>query len=348
MRAWATLIFFFVPFWGMDTLTYIGYIAGLFAISLAVGGISGPILVVALEYLTRKTKSTLDDRVIAAIKVPLESCFFIIVFYLLLHAVPELSDAAKFLESYTIAIIIVIGTFMLSEGSGAAIRWYYDEGHKSSRVVKVDLSLLPLVRKVTKLLIYVVGLTLALSTTGFDVTGILAVTSVAGLILGLASQETLANIFAGIALQLDRPFHYGDSLKLPSGEIAKLDKIGMRTTRLTDVWENTIIISNSEFAKLRITNLSLPDDISIVAVQSELPLGSDFEALKRQIVASLAREKPKGLLGEKGFSLSIDAVKPSTALVSFSFWVKDYGNADGIRQVVNRAILDFARGKKKK
>ena len=332
----------------MDTLTYVGYLAGLFIASLAVGGISGPIIVKVLEFFSGKTKSTLDDRIISAIKVPLESCFFIIVFYLLLHAVPELSDAAKFLENYTIAIILVIGTFMLSEASGAVIRWYYDEGHKSSRVVKVDLSLLPLVRKVTKLLIYVVGLTLALSTTGFDVTGILAVTSVVGLILGLASQETLANIFAGIALQLDRPYHYGDYLKLPSGEIAKLDKIGMRTTRLTDIWHNTVIISNSEFAKLRVANLSLPDDISIVATQAELPLSADLPALRKEIVAALVREKPKGLLSDLGYALAIDAVKPSAVLVSFSFWVKDYSNADGIRQIVNRAILGFARGKKKK
>ena len=85
----------------MDTLTYIGYIAGLFLVSLAVGGISGPVIVKVLEFFSGKTKSTLDDRIISAIKVPLESCFFIIVFYLLLHAVPELSDAAKFLENYT-------------------------------------------------------------------------------------------------------------------------------------------------------------------------------------------------------------------------------------------------------
>jgi len=332
----------------MDTLTYIGYLAGLFLVSLAVGGISGPIVVKVMEFFSGKTKSTLDDRVISAIKMPLESCFFIIVFYLLLHAVPELSDAAKFIENYIVAIIIVIGTFMLSEASGAAIRWYYEEGHKSAHVVKVDLSLLPLVRKITKLLIYVVGFTLALSTTGFDVTGILAVTSVVGLILGLASQETLANIFAGIALQIDRPYHYGDYLKLLSGEVAKLDKIGMRTTRLTDIWHNTIIISNSEFAKLRVTNLSLPDDVSIVAVQAELPLATDLDALKKSIMLALSTSKPKGLLSDLGYSLSIDTVKPATASFSFSFWVKDYDNADNIRQIVNRAILEFARGKKKK
>ncbi|MFA6214425.1 MAG: mechanosensitive ion channel family protein, partial [Candidatus Micrarchaeia archaeon] len=276
----------------------------------------------------------------------LESCVFLIVFYMLPHSFPELAGAAQFLEKYTVAIIIVIGTFMLSEATGAVIRWYYEEGHKSAHVMKVDLSLLPLMRKVTKLIIYVVGLTLALSTTGFDVTGIIAVGSVAGLILGLASQETLANIFAGIALQLDRPYRYGDFLKLPSCEIAKLDKIGMRTTRLTDMWSNTIILSNSEFAKLRVTNLSLPDDISVVSVQAELPLSADLAALKKRIVAALAREKPNGLLSDLGFDLNIDAVKPATVAFSFSFWVKGYQNADKIKQAVNRELLAVAKGKK--
>jgi len=330
----------------MDTLAYAGYIACLFIASIAVGRISGPVIVKALEFFSGKTKSTLDDRIISSIKVPLESCLFIIVFYLLLRAVPELSEAADFLADYTYAIIVLIGTFMLSEASGAAIRWYYEEGHKSSRIVKVDLSLLPLVRKVTKLLIYVAGFTLAISTTGFDVTGILAVTSVAGLILGLASQETLANIFAGIALQLDRPYHYGDYLKLPFGEIARLEKIGMRTTRLTDMGHNTIILSNSEFAKLRVTNLSLPDDVSIVSVPAELSISTDLPALRRQIASVLMAEKPKGLLPALGYTVSIEAVRPSTVAFTFSFWVKGYNNADGIRQAVSRAILSYARKKK--
>ena len=328
-------------------MLYFGYIAAAFAASVVVGRIAGPVVVKALEYLTRKTASTLDDRIIDAVKVPLESFFFIIVFYVLLHSFSELALAAKFLETYTLAIIIVIATFMLSEASGAAIRWYYEEGYKAARHLKVDLSLLPFVRKVTKLLIYAIGLTLALSATGFDVTGILAVSSVAGIILGLASQETLGNIFAGIALQLDRPYHYGDFLRLPGGEIAHIEKIGMRSTRLEDMSKNSVIISNSEFAKMRVTNLSLPSDESIVGVQAELPISTGLPELRKRISSSLAKEKPAGLMPNKGYSLSIDTVKPSTVLVSFSFWVKGYENADAIRQIVNRAILESARGKKK-
>jgi len=329
------------------TLYYMGYIAGIFAVSIVIGKISGPIVTRILEFLSGKTESTLDDRIIAAVKTPLESFFFLIVFYFLLHAIPELASAAAFIEQYIYAILVVIATFMLSEASGAAIRWYYEEGHKS-RKLGVDLSLLPLVRKITKLVIYVVGLTVALSATGFDVTGLLAVTSVVGLILGLASQETLANLFAGIALQMDRPYHYGDYIRLPGGEIVIVRKIGMRSTRLEDLQHNTVFISNSEFAKMRVTNLSLPDDISIVSVQSELPLCADLEKLRKKVESALQSGQPAGLLQGKGYVFSIEAVKPGSVAVSFSFWVKGYSNADGIKGAVNRQMLEFARACSKK
>ncbi|MCX8194934.1 MAG: mechanosensitive ion channel family protein [Candidatus Micrarchaeota archaeon] len=321
-------------------------VAALFGVSVLIGRALGPLVVRLLESLAGKTKSSLDDRVITAIKTPLESFFFLIIFYFLIHSFPELSAAASFLERYTLAIIIILVAFLLSEASGAVIRWYYEEGSKTSKV-KLDLSLLPLFRKITKIAIYIVGITFALSEAGFDVTGLLAVTSVVGIIIGLASQETLANLFAGLALQLDRPYHYGDYLRLPppSNEIVRIRKIGMRSTKLEDMYHNTIIVSNSEFAKMRITNLSLPDDISIVPVQAELPLNTDLEKLKKRIIAALSSAKPSGLLPERGYSLSVESVKPSSVAISFSFWVRDYSNAPKIREIVNREILEFSKKK---
>ncbi len=325
-------------------LLFYGHIALLFAISYAIGRVAGPIVTRVLSYLTSKTASTLDDRLIASVKGPIESFFFLIVFYFLLHSFPELVSAASFLERYTAAILTLILAYLASEASGAFIRWYYDEGHKG-RKFGVDLSLLPLARKVTKIAIYTLGLTLALSQTGFDVTGIIAITSVAGLILGLASQETLANIFAGIALQVDRPYHYGDYLKLPSGEIAIIRKIGMRTTRLQDKSHNDIIISNSEFAKMRVTNLSLPDDISIVQVHFELPNGVDAKRLKGIVSKALGSKNPSGLLLERGLEMAIEQVKPSSTAWVFSFWVKGYQHADKIIAMVNAEVHSFVSRK---
>ncbi|MEM4633799.1 MAG: mechanosensitive ion channel family protein [Candidatus Anstonellaceae archaeon] len=329
-----------MDFFDLGIIYYAIHIILLFAASVVVGKIAGPIVARILESFSSKTKSTLDDRIIKAIKTPIESFFFLVVFYFLLNAFPELIDAANFLEKYTFALLILIGTFMLSEASGAVIRWYYEEGRLSKRL-GVDLSLLPLVRKVSKLLIYVFGITLALSSAGFEVTGIFAITSVVAIIIGLASQETLANIFAGIALQLDRPYHYGDYLRLPSGEIATVKKIGMRSTKLEDLQHNTIIVSNSEFAKMRVTNLSLPDDLSAISVQAEISHSVDLEKLKNKIVSVLNNSSLPGLAKENGYTLSVEQVKPSTIVISFSFWVKGYQHSSAIKEKVNRIILEF-------
>lgn len=333
------------------SLVYMGQIAALFLISVAIGRLAGPIVVKVLEVFTSRTKNKLDDRIIEAIKVPLESFFFLLVFYFLLHSFPDLADAAKLLDSYTIAILVLIATFMFSEASGAIIRWYYEEGHRArgGRIGKVelDLSLLPLVRKVTKLLIYAAGAIVALSTVGFDITGLLAISSVLGIIVGLASQETLANIFAGIAIQIDRPYHYGDYLRLPSGDIAVVQKIGMRSTKLEDTQHNTIIVSNSEFAKMRITNLSLPDDICIVQVFAELPYSADLDLLENKISNAIHKAKPFGFLPAKGTRLAIESIKPSTVAFSFSFWVSGYYNSQPIKDMVNAEILRYAKKMKK-
>ncbi|MCX6772975.1 MAG: mechanosensitive ion channel family protein [Candidatus Micrarchaeota archaeon] len=334
-----------------ESLYYAGHIIALFAVSIIVGKIAGPIVTRILETLSGKTASTLDDRIIAAVKNPLETFFFLILFYFLLHISPDLADAAALLEHYLAVILTLIGTYMLSEVSGAAIRWYYEEGqtttHLGKRMQKlgVDNSLLPLVRKVTKLAIYVIGITLAISQAGFDVGGLLAVTSVTALILGLASQETLGNIFAGIALQLDRPYHYGDYIRLPSGEIAIVKKIGMRSTKLEDIYHNTIILSNSEFAKMRVTNLSLPDEISLVPVSAEVPLSTDLVKLDSAITHAFAKAKPEGLLSDKKHEIVIDSVKPSSMAISISFWAKGFRNAEKIRQIVNRTIVEFTKHK---
>jgi len=333
------------------TLLYIGQVAALFIISVFVGKVIGPIVVRILEFFARKTQSTLDDRILEAVKVPLESFFFIAVFYFLLHSFPELAEAAKLLDSYTFAILILVGTTMLSEASGAFIRWYYEEGHKirGGKIgkVEIDLSLLPLVRKVTKLTIYAVGFVLALSTVGFDITGLLAISSVIGIILGLASQETLANIFAGIALQMDRPYQYGDYIRLPSGDVAVVQRIGMRSTRLEDLQHNTMVVSNSEFAKMRIINLSLPNDASVIGVSSELPHSTDFKALEREITSAIRAAKPTGYLAQKGSTLTVDSVRPTTVAFTYSFWVSGYYNAAPIREIVNAEIIRHARKMKK-
>ena len=177
----------------------------------------------------------------------------------------------------------------------------------------------------------------------------LAGSGVAGLVLGLASQETLANLFAGLALQIDRPYKYGDCIRLPTGEVAIVRKIGMRSTKLEELGKGVVVVSNSEFAKMRITNYSAGDGAKGYSVSADVPLETDFAALEKSIAARLAREKPGGLASENGFSGIVSDIRCSQtvriAKFTFYFSARDFMDSLGISKAVNDEIAGFLRRK---
>jgi small-conductance mechanosensitive channel len=258
-------------------LTYFLTLLGLIGGSVVFGKIIGPVLIRIAGHFTAKTKTTIDDRIFAAVKGPLESSFFLVFLYIGIHNITALETAIPFSEKYisfAFTILLMILGFRVTK---EVYHWYLEEGHKTSKI-KIEPSVLPLLRKVAEMGILFLGVGIALMEIGFDVTGLLAITSVVSLILGLASQETLANIFAGLALQIDRSHHYGDIYKLPTGEWARLRKIGMRTTRLDDSSGGYILLSNSEFAKLRVLCVGKDEHMKL-KIPFEAPASTDFDKI---------------------------------------------------------------------
>jgi len=83
---------------------------------------------------------------------------------------------------------------------------------------------------------------------------------VAGTILGIGSRDLLDNFFAGISLQIDRPFELGERIILKTGEVCEVRSIGMRSTHFYNISEHAdMFVPNTELAKQTVTNLSRPD-----------------------------------------------------------------------------------------
>jgi small-conductance mechanosensitive channel/CRP-like cAMP-binding protein len=88
---------------------------------------------------------------------------------------------------------------------------------------------------------------------------LIATSGVFAIILGLALQSTLSDVFSGIALNLSRPYGIGDWLVLGSGIEGRVVETNWRATHLLSGANDLIILPNSDLAKARLTNLSRPE-----------------------------------------------------------------------------------------
>lgn len=88
---------------------------------------------------------------------------------------------------------------------------------------------------------------------------LIATSGAIAVILGLALQSTLSDVFSGIALNLARPYGIGDWLVLGNAMEGKVVETNWRATHLLTSANDLVIVPNSDLAKARLTNLSTPE-----------------------------------------------------------------------------------------
>lgn len=90
---------------------------------------------------------------------------------------------------------------------------------------------------------------------------LVATSAAVSVILGLALQDTLGNLFAGISLQIDNTFEIGDWLEIQTGSvkvIGQVKELSWRGTVLTGLSDETITLPNKIVALSQISNYSPP------------------------------------------------------------------------------------------
>jgi small-conductance mechanosensitive channel len=102
------------------------------------------------------------------------------------------------------------------------------------------------------------------------VTGLLATSGVVAIVLGLALQSTVSDLFSGIALSLERPYRIGDSIGLEGGVEGTVTEISWRATHIMTSSQDDLVVPNSVVAKSRIVNHSFP--VRVHGVQFEVLL----------------------------------------------------------------------------
>jgi small-conductance mechanosensitive channel len=160
---------------------------------------------------------------------------------------PPLAKAILFL--FTIATVIQVAIWLREIILSLVERRAQQSGTEHETLQ----SAMTLIRLAVSFAVFAIATIVILDNLGVNVTGLIAGLGVGGIAIGLAAQGIFSDLFAAISIIFDRPFKRGDTVTYGT-TTARVEKIGMKSTRLRALSGEEKIISNSKLLELEITN----------------------------------------------------------------------------------------------
>jgi small-conductance mechanosensitive channel len=149
--------------------------------------------------------------------------------------------------------------------------------------------------------------------------GLLATSGVIAIVLGLALQNTLADVFSGIAVGLEKPFHVGDRVTIEEHAEGIVVEMNWRSIRIQTDGEDVATIPNSIVARSQIINRSVPTERRAASV--EIPTLSSARSEHLMDLISQAILLCPGILEHPVPSISIKHVGTRTTTLGVTYFV---------------------------
>jgi small-conductance mechanosensitive channel len=146
-----------------------------------------------------------------------------------------------------------------------------------------------LLSNLAKIAVLILGTLIILQTVGIEITPIVTTLGIGGLAVGLALQDTLANLFSGFYLVISKQVRTGDYVKLDDGHQGYVTDITWRNTTIKEISNNVIIVPNSKLASSIFTNYHLPAKEITLTMNVGVSYDSDLELVER-VTIEVAKE----------------------------------------------------------
>ncbi len=169
------------------------------------------------------------------------------------------------------------------------------------------------------------------------ITSLLATSGVLAMIIGLAIQMNISNVFSGIAINVERPFRIGDWVKIEGHEPGQIVNITWRTTRLETIDKNIICIPNAMASDQTLENLSYPDERYRAELIVHVDPGAKPEWVEK-ILMDAVMSVPE-VLPEPAAIVQFDGVMDWSADFAVRFFCPNYAESIPISAQVWRQIV---------
>lgn len=181
-----------------------------------------------------------------------------------------------------------------------------------------------IIRDIIRLAIIVLAVLFALKAfLGLEPTALIATSTVLSAVIGLAMQDVLANIFAGISLQIGKPFRIGDWVTVYN-QTGTVISTSWRSTRIKTRDNHVIEIPNSNIAKTEIYNYSVPTPLQRRAIDVGVVYGLPPNDVKKVLIdAALAA---RGVLNQPEPDVLLTNYGDFAITYRMRYWLRDFAD----------------------
>ena len=192
-----------------------------------------------------------------AFYIPLKSFFKVLGVYLaLLFLKPTLNIDDNFMNIATkiFKVIVILNTAIglakSIDKESFLVRKIIDKSEKN-----IENSSVKFLIRMIKVLIYIIAGFMIIAELGYDLSGLVTGLGLGSVVLTLAAQDTLKNLFSGIMIALDKPFQVGDYVKFGTYE-GTIEDITFRSTRVRMRDNSLAQVPNSVISSTTVVNIS--------------------------------------------------------------------------------------------
>ncbi|MEO8718413.1 MAG: mechanosensitive ion channel family protein [Burkholderiales bacterium] len=221
--------------------------------------------------IARRTDLKLDDALVAAVRATKLWLLTPLALYAAAAALEIPARLDRLLEH--VAMVALIAQFAVWTNRWL-LQWLSLRAEAARAVDPAATTTVNLIGFVARVVVAALALLIALDQLGFNVTALVAGLGIGGIAVALALQNILGDLFASMAIVLDKPFQVGDFI-IVGDKPGTVEKVGLKTTRVKSLWGEQLVFANAQLLSSQIKNYKRMQERRIafgVGITYETPL----------------------------------------------------------------------------
>jgi MscS family membrane protein len=318
--------------WGLSLLIIIG--------ALFINKLIAFLYRKVIKKITAKSTTHIDDLFFDSLEKPVLMGVVLLAVWIALSRLALEQDVYNMIKNSYEGLVILNVTWFFARFFSSLIG--EDLVNKDNRRQKgrfnIDSKLLPFIKRGVLIIIWFIGIVMALHNAGITVTTLMGTLGIGGIAFALAAQDTIKNIFGGITIFTDHTFRIGDIIGFDSTEGTVID-IGLRSTRICTYDKRTVTIPNYKLTDALITNISSEPGRRVVM---NIGLTYDTSAEKMQEAITILKSMPGRVSDVRNSDMAASFFEfgDSALIIRFIYFIRKSADQLETRSKVNFEILN--------